>query len=91
MLLTSIDPGALRGDLAERLLPRVKLDRYPRMADFARVLAAVDKVLGTNALDAYRGQGARLAEDVIESDPVAAAVYKPAQTDRDGPARPATC
>lgn len=116
--LTSIDAGALRGDLADRLLvldltridptrrrldadlearflaawpalfgamldltakvlgvlPAVHLARPPRMADFARVVAAVDEVLGTDALDRYAAQGERMAEDVIESSPLAAAV-----------------
>lgn len=116
--LTSIDAGALRGDLADRLLvvdlgriepdrrrldadleerfltlwpglfgalldltaqvldvlPDVRLARPPRMADFAHVVAAVDQVLGTNALEQYASQADRMAEDVIESSPLAAAV-----------------
>ncbi len=118
VLLTAIDPGALRGDLADRLLsveleripearrreddelagawtdahprvlgalldltagvlavlPSVRPERLPRMADFARVLAAVDRVLGTDGLAGYRGQAGRLAADVIDADPVAVAV-----------------
>ncbi len=120
VVLTSIDPGALRGDLADRLLPvelqrldsktrrteedlersfdearagilgglldltakvlarlpDVALDDYPRMADFARVLAAVDAELGTNGLATYRGLAARLAADIVESDAVASAVCR---------------
>lgn len=118
IMLTAIDPGALRGDLADRLLtvdleripphrrrldhelerrylqqrptilgglfdlacqvlavlPTIDLDQYPRMADFAEVVAAVDQVLGTEALATYVGQSHRLAEDVVEADRVAAAV-----------------
>lgn len=118
VMLTAIDPGALRGDLADRLLtvdleripphrrrldhelerrylqqrptilgglfdlacqvlaalPTIDLDQYPRMADFAEVVAAVDQVLGTRALATYVGQSHRLAEDVVEADRVAAAV-----------------
>jgi hypothetical protein len=118
VVMTSIDAGALRGDLAERLvplelerinpthrrteaeilqrfetehprilgelfdllaavlevLPEIHLDELPRMADFARVLAAVDRVKGWNALDRYLGIGTQLAEDVIDADPVARAV-----------------
>lgn len=118
LILTSIDPGALKGDLADRLLlidletipatrrrsksdlmrlfdearprivgavlsllarvlaalPGVKLDSMPRMADFARVLAAVDSVTGWRSLDTYLGQGQRIAETVIDSDLVARAV-----------------
>jgi len=55
-------------------LPDVHLDRPPRMADFARVVAAVDDVLGTDALGRYVKQGQRVAEDVIDSSPVASAV-----------------
>lgn len=118
VLLTSIDPGALRGDLADRLLgvecqliddagrleeaqlaadwaaahprvlgalldltaavlevlPGIHLTRRPRMADFGRVLAAVDEVMGSKGLARYAGQGAALAAEVVESDAVAAAV-----------------
>jgi len=120
LVLTSIDAGALRGDLAERLLtveleridtksrrtdralnaawqeahPRLlgalldlvclvmaalpqaaeDLAEHPRMADFAEVLLAVDRVRGTRSLDGYRRAGERLARDVADSDPVAHAV-----------------
>lgn len=113
--LTAIDPGVLRGDLADRLvrfelepipdsrrredadvqadfarahprilaglldlavevlraLPEVKLRGYPRMADFAKVVAAVDVVMGTRGLDLYLEKRSRLAEDVVEDDVVA--------------------
>lgn len=118
VVLTAIDPGAMRGDLADRLLaveldritetarradtdldagwaevapgvlaglaeltagvlavlPSVRLERMPRMADFARVLAAVDVVMGTAASKTYAGQRDQLAGDVIDSDPVATAI-----------------
>lgn len=118
VLLTSIDPGALRGDLADRLLgvecqliddagrleeaqlaadwtaahpavlgalldlaaavlrvlPDIHLTKRPRMADFGKVLAAVDEVMGSKGLARYAGQGAALAAEVVESDAVAAAV-----------------
>ena len=118
VVITSIDAGALRGDLADRLVlveldkidkskrqserdilnrhaalrPRilgacctllastlarmhdVKLEELPRMADFARVLAAVDDVRGTCSLETYLGQGERLADDVVESDVVGTAI-----------------
>ena len=38
------------------------------MADYGRVLAAVDQVLGTEGLETYRGMGRRIAEDVLEGD-----------------------
>jgi phage/plasmid primase-like uncharacterized protein len=116
--LTSIDAGALRGDLGDRILladlepihesrrrseteleqtfermrarifgalldllvavlaelPGVNVGRLPRMADFARVLAALDKVLGSNALDYYRQQRGRVVADVLDADPVAVAI-----------------
>ena len=118
ILLTSIDPGALRGDLGDRLvlvdleriapderlpkskldtawerafprifgavldllcrvlasLPSVETDSLPRMADYARVLAALDGVLGTRGLDHYAAQTQRVAEDVVEGDEVATAI-----------------
>jgi len=126
VMLTSIDAGALRGDLGDRLLlidlhripeaqrrgeveldrlfaerrplifgalldllasvlielPKVELDTLPRMADFARVLAAVDTVTGGDSLNTYSNQRGRIAGDVIEADPVALAVVK--LTDHDG-------
>jgi Bifunctional DNA primase/polymerase, N-terminal len=57
-----------------RVLPNIELAEHPRMADFARILAAIDQVRGLGALDAYLGLADRLAEDVIEGDPVAHAV-----------------
>ena len=122
VILTSIDAGALRGDLGDRLLlvdlkpipdnqrrteaeldgiaasmnpnvfgalldllasvlkelPHVALHRLPRMADFARVLAAVDRAAPDltmgKALLLYLGQGDRIAETVVEGDSVAEAV-----------------
>ena len=118
IILTSIDAGALRGDLADRLvladlerirperrrakreldenyevarprllgalldllvraladLPTVDTDTLPRMADFARVLAALDKVRGTDGLSLYIEQSGRVAQDVVDADAVAVAV-----------------
>ncbi len=122
--LTSIDAGALRGDLGDRILlvdleriddnrrrteaeldalyaerrprilgaildllagvlttlPQVKLTVMPRMADFARVLAALDAVQGddgdNSALNTYLAQRGRVAGDVVEGDEVALAVVR---------------
>ncbi len=52
----------------------IDLAEKPRMADFATVVAATDHILGTTGLKTYLGQSERLAEDVVESDPVAEAV-----------------
>lgn len=119
VVLTTIDAGALRGDLAERLLalelepidararrtdaelaadlerehpavfaaildalagvlahlPKLPDDlELPRMADFGRVLAALDSWAGTDALATYRAGLDRVAVDVVEGDAVAAAL-----------------
>jgi hypothetical protein len=121
VLLTSIDPGALRGDLGDRLLlvdlepisdgarrpereieaafaqrrprllgalldalsaaltrlPKVQLARLPRMADFARVLAACDAAGVTcGALERFGGQQGRIAAEVLDGDPFGAAVVE---------------
>jgi hypothetical protein len=55
-------------------LPTVRLGHRPRMADFARVLAAVDKVLGTDGLETYRGLGVDLAADAATGHPVLVAI-----------------
>ncbi len=130
VVLTGIDPGAVRGDLADRLLvidlevidetqrlldaeldevwreahprvlgalldlaasvagvlPSVRLDRSPRMADFARVLAAVDKVLGTAGFDRYAGRGPILANETLTADPFICAMAAQLDTDFEGPA-----
>ncbi|MCF1645988.1 ATP-binding protein [Streptomyces indiaensis] len=127
LAMTTIDAGALAGDLAERLLtielhtipdrrrreeaeldaayadahaailaslfdlladvlavlPDVQLDERPRMADFARVLAAVDKVKGWHTLDSYKATARDAVADVLEGEPFAQAVV--ALVDRAGP------
>lgn len=114
--ITTIDAGALRGDLGDRLvlvdletidkrrsetalldqhkkmrprilgafctllsrvlhtLPNVHLEEMPRMADFACVLAALDEIRGTRSLATYLGQRERIADDVVQGDPVGSAV-----------------
>ncbi|WP_333768203.1 ATP-binding protein [Streptomyces sp. IBSBF 2435] len=118
LAMTTIDAGALAGDLAERLLmldlqlidpdrrrteeeldsafeavrpavlealldllsyvlavlPYVELSTMPRMADYARVLAAVDQVQGWNTLDAYLATSVNVATDALEGDPFGRAV-----------------
>jgi hypothetical protein len=107
-----IDVGAVRGDLADRLIPielhriddesrleedelwpawaevhprllgaildlaagvaaglhSVRLARKPRMADFARVLAAVDAELGTGGLNRYVDKQRNLASESLDDD-----------------------
>jgi hypothetical protein len=116
--LTSVDPGALNGDLADRLLtveldripegarsaeedlaarwgkahpralggllhiavdvlrvlPTIRRTELPRMADFGRVLLAVDTVMGTTAYATYADQASRTAETVADSDSVCLAI-----------------
>ena len=116
VILTAIDAGALRGDLADRLLtldlpeiaegdrrddgdvesaflsvwpsalggllalaaavirtlPEIHLERRPRMADFGRILAAVDKLRGTDGLARYLDQRTDLAREAAEGDLVGA-------------------
>lgn len=118
LILNGIDVGAMRGDLAERMLPisletipdgqrleedelwpawsqahplllgavldlaasvmgvlpSVTLARKPRMADFARIMAAVDQVLGTEGLARYLLKQREMAVDSLSDDPFVTAV-----------------
>lgn len=116
--MTTIDAGALRGDLAERLLmveldpipasarrtddavkaayeaaapavlgaildltaqvlaelPTVNVAELPRLADFAKILAAIDQVNGWTTLADFTALAKEITEAVIEADPFADAV-----------------
>ncbi|WP_329315434.1 ATP-binding protein [Streptomyces sp. NBC_01262] len=118
LAITTIDAGALNGDLAERLLtielntipdrerreeaemdqaytdahasilaslfdllaqvlkvlPDVRLTERPRMADFARILAAVDQVTGWHTQESYRASARDAVADVLDGEPFAQAV-----------------
>jgi hypothetical protein len=118
LAMTTIDAGALAGDLAERLvtielhtipdakrreenemdqayadahaailaslfdllskvlkvLPDVVLTERPRMADFARILAAVDQVQGWKTIDSYKASARDAVADVLDGEPFAQAV-----------------
>jgi hypothetical protein len=56
------------------VLPRVQVDPLPRMADFARILAAVDEVMGTQGLARYRERLEQVARESAHNDPVLAAI-----------------
>ena len=128
LAMTTIDAGALAGDLAERLLtielhlisdsrrreeadldaayseahasilaslfdllakvlkalPDVQLTERPRMADFARILAAVDQVQGWKTLDSYKKSAQEAVADVLDGEPFAQAVVS--LVDQAGPA-----
>jgi len=80
--------GALL-DLAANVLahlPHVHLPRMPRMADYARVLAAVDAVLGTDGLGRYLGAQGRLAHDTLSGDSFITSVMEAITTDFEGTA-----
>jgi hypothetical protein len=47
----------------------LRLESSPRMADFALVLAAVDKVLGTTGIARYAEQATTMATDSLDSEP----------------------
>lgn len=72
--------GALLDLLVQtlRVLPaaREQMTERPRMADFAEVLGAVDIVTKSDSLSVFRGQGERLSRDVVEGDPVGAALLQ---------------
>lgn len=85
-LITELDAvrpkvlGALLNLLVEVLakLPDIQLDQTPRMADFGRVLAALDSILGTGRqhFDAYLSNRDELVGDAIEGDAVAQLVLR---------------
>lgn len=117
--MTSIDPGRLQGDLADRLLaielaridedsraadqsiadawrgrhagvlaglldfaadvlavlPAIRTSgKLPRMADYGRILLAVDQILGTDGYQRYADQAGQIAEQVADADSVALAI-----------------
>jgi hypothetical protein len=68
--------GGLLDLLAEVLaaLGHIELDELPRMADFARVLAAIDQVTGWGTLAAYAAAGREVTDAVLESDVFASSI-----------------
>jgi hypothetical protein len=52
----------------------VNLARKPRMADFARILASVDQIRGTDGFEVYLEQRNRLQREAAEGDQVAVKV-----------------
>ncbi len=79
--------GALLDRFADALavIDAVELEEMPRMADFARFLAAMDETAGTSTLATYGGQELRVAEDVLESSAITP--YLLAVVDRAGTVR----
>ncbi|HRW53994.1 MAG TPA: hypothetical protein P5081_14050 [Phycisphaerae bacterium] len=70
------------------LLESTEIPPSDRLADFSRILAAMDAVLGTNALDLYLGQRGQIAATIIDDDPVGAAIVQLVQScgEWEGPA-----
>jgi hypothetical protein len=70
--------GALLDLAAEVMarLPSVQLESKPRMADFARIVAAADLVLGTNGLVRYMSRAADLAADGLSGDSFAVRIQE---------------
>jgi hypothetical protein len=60
-------------------LPTVTLASRPRMADFARIIRAVDTVLGTNGLEHYLAKQGALATDSLSGDDFVAAIRRVVQ------------
>ena len=65
-------------------LPLVRPERLPRMADFARILAAVDELLGTDGLQRYLGAQGRHAAEALTDDPFITRVMERLQSEFDG-------
>ena len=87
-------PGALGAvlDLVAgvlRELPATEVDNAPRMADFAKVLAALDTVTGWDTLASYRAKVATLALSLIEGNTFAYAIYRLATCPSPGGLDPA--
>jgi len=59
-------------------LPDVRIDQLPRMADFGRVLRAVDDIAGTAGLERYQERMRRVAADTL-GDPFIAALIDRSQ------------
>jgi hypothetical protein len=72
-------PAILAGllDLAAKVhhrLPTIRVDRLPRMADYAKVLACIDEIHHTEGLQRYRERATHLVADSVASDPFIAAM-----------------
>lgn len=86
-------PGALAAvlDLVSgvlRELAATVVADPPRMADFARVLAALDTVTGWDTLGSYRAKAAALALTLIEGNTFAYALYRLATATSPGGLEP---
>jgi hypothetical protein len=70
-----------------RVLPSVRRTELPRMADYARILLAVDQLLGTCGYQRYGQQTGNIAENVADSDSVIIRVREMITTRWEGSAQ----
>ena len=70
--------GAILASLASliRVLPSVRLATKPRMADYARILAGVDRLLGTRGMDRYLDQQKSMAAEALTGEPFITAIVE---------------
>ena len=61
-------------------LPAIAPDELPRMADFARILAALDHVTGTRTLAAYTAASRDVTDAVLDADAVVCALREHLRT-----------
>ena len=66
---------SLASDVLRRM-PGIQLEKTPRMADYALVLAAIDAEFGTKALARYADQGKNLAAESLSDNILAAAIIE---------------
>lgn len=59
-----------------QVLPTVELEDPARLADFHRVIAAVDEVTGMGGMDRYAEKFAAMSEDSLGADPFIAAMRR---------------
>ena len=81
-------PDILGGllDLAAKVhhrVPTIRVDRLPRMADFAKVLACIDEIHHTEGLQRYRERATHLAADSVAADPFIARLQEISYTAED--------
>jgi len=59
-----------------RILPSIRLESMPRMADFARYLAGLDEIRGTDSLPQYLKEIGKSASNAIDTDSFLKALEK---------------
>ncbi len=83
----------LTAEVLHDLATEPRPDRLPRMADYGRILHAVDRITGSDGADVYARLGDDLAGDTVATDPVLAALVATVRARvggiRRGPAGPA--